>query len=257
MKKRIYYLLTFLILIATNGFCSSQWSKSAPAGTTSISDLDYNIATINNEAVDRLLSNYRRGAKITYNSIADFTVAAGEIVCSNSDGSVRRFRKNTSALTSNWTVTTNGLDAGVEAISTTYYVYAVADVDAETFTMLVSTSATAPTGATYYKKLGSFYNNSSSNIEQIVNDDSVVSVGSGTLSNGGTIPLPTGFSDSECKWTVGVGDVTYIADQHSTYYGVKATVNSSRVVTVSSSLLPATGQTEVRGDCNYLIMCNR
>jgi hypothetical protein len=36
---------------------------------------------------------------------------------------------------------------------------------------MVSLSNTAPTGATYYCKLGSFYNDSSGNITQITNDN--------------------------------------------------------------------------------------
>jgi hypothetical protein len=48
-----------------------------------------------------------------------------------------------------------------------YHVYAVANANATTFTGICSASASAPTGAsyTYFRYLGSFYNNSADNIE--------------------------------------------------------------------------------------------
>ena len=68
--------------------------------------------------------------------------------------------------TANTTVTWADIDTGAEAASTTYYVYAVADADATTATFMVSANSSTPTGATYYKKIGSFYNDSSSNIDR-------------------------------------------------------------------------------------------
>jgi hypothetical protein len=76
-------------------------------------------------------------------------------------------RANTSATTVTWA----NIDTGAEAISSTYYLWAVADADATTFTVMISLSNTAPTGATYYRKLGSFYNDASGNITQITNDN--------------------------------------------------------------------------------------
>jgi len=49
----------------------------------------------------------------------------------------------------------HGLDAGSLAANTTYYVYATADVDGVTSpTILLSTSASAPAGATNYRRVG-------------------------------------------------------------------------------------------------------
>ena len=47
--------------------------------------------------------------------------------------------------------------------------YAVADTDATTCTFLISTSSSAPTGATYYRKIGYFYNNSDGDITNVGN----------------------------------------------------------------------------------------
>jgi hypothetical protein len=88
------------------------------------------------------------------------TIDAGSIVCSNVDGSVLRTRSNTASVTVTWA----NIDTGSEAGSTTYYVYAVADADLATFTAKISLSATVPTGVTYYRLLGSFYNDASSNV---------------------------------------------------------------------------------------------
>ena len=162
--KRITVLLAMLICF--NAWGADEWDKSDPAGSESPSDLD-SLITTNNEVIDRLLKNYQEGAKISYASASTLTVATGEVVCSNSTGALRKFRSNTSAVTVIWGM----IDTGAEASSTTYYLYAVADADATTFTVEISLSSSAPTGATYYARLGSFYNNSDSDIEQISNDN--------------------------------------------------------------------------------------
>ena len=89
-------------------------------------------------------------------------MTAGEIVCSNTAGTIRRTRSNTS----NTTVTWADIDTGAEASSTKYYMYGACDADATTFTLTFSTNSTTPSGATYYLKLGSFFNNSSSDIDR-------------------------------------------------------------------------------------------
>jgi len=255
MKKLI--LLIMVLLISLNAYSADQWTKTSPSGSSNLSDLDTNIGA-NNEALDRLLSNYRNNVRISYNNVASVSISAGEIVCSNVDGSVRRFRKNTSSITSTWVVGTNGLDAGSESSSTTYYVYAVADADAETFTILISTNSSAPTGATYYKRLGSFYNNSSSNIEQVMNDSGLYIV-TGTVSNGGTISLPAGFSESQCSWFVSsynarIYDSSGNGGCESTLT-IYSYVNSSRVYTGSTSGSCRSYSNTFSG--NYIMICNK
>jgi hypothetical protein len=233
--KKLALALILTMAFQPLGFSASEWDKAKPAGTDDRSDID-TIIQVNNEATDRLLSNYRRGASISYSSEAQITVDVGEVVCSNAAGTVRKFRANTTVTTVTWA----DIDTGSEANSTTYYVYAVADADATTATFKISASSTTPTGATYYKRLGSFYNNSSGNIESITNDGEVaVSTGptndftapasynqgpddtgtfyylvigkdasgtiriiSGHAAAGATIPLPSGCAQADCSWIV-------------------------------------------------------
>ena len=152
--------------MSSNVYSADQWTKANPTGATNLSDLDASI-TANNAALDRLLIEYRGSAKIEYASTSTITVTSGQVACSNSAGSVVRWRRNTSDTTVSWTM----LDTSSEAASTTYYLWAVADTDVATFTVTISTSSSAPSGKTYYAKLGQFYNNSSSNI---VNDDTLI-----------------------------------------------------------------------------------
>jgi hypothetical protein len=65
------------------------------------------------------------------------------------------------------------LDAGNAAISTIYNVFAVADANATTFTGICSTAtpAVGPAGVTYFRYLGSFYNNSVDNIDILLDGE--------------------------------------------------------------------------------------
>ena len=168
--KRLILVFLILGLLAGRVYGADEWSKDEPLGTRNVSDLDYYLG-INNEAVDRMTANYRKGAKITYASASTITVGIGEIMCSNAAGTLRKMRKNTAATTVAWT----DIDTGAEANSTDYYLYSICDTDAETFTVIISANSSTPQGGqTYYKRLGSFYNDGSGDIlndETIVNDD--------------------------------------------------------------------------------------
>jgi hypothetical protein len=156
-------IIALLVLFCQGeSFGLSEWLKNEPAGTRSVSDID-DYVTANNEAIDRLMTHGRFGCQLTYASVSTLTVGIGSVVCSNSAGTVRRTRSNSSTTTVNW----DNIDTGAEEASTTYYVYAVADADAATFTIKISKSSSAPTGVTYYFKLGSFYKNSGSDIEYV------------------------------------------------------------------------------------------
>jgi hypothetical protein len=142
-----------------------EWSKADPQGSRGASDIDAYVAA-NNSALDRYLAYGRHDCKLSYASESTITVGAGSIVCSNSTGEVRRMRANTTATTVSW----SDIDTGSENDSTTYYLWAIGDADTTTFTVKISLSSTAPGSSTYYKRLGSFYNDADSNITQIVDD---------------------------------------------------------------------------------------
>ena len=251
MKKLLVLLMSFGLVFSV--YSSDQWTKANPTGATNLSDLDASI-TANNAALDRLLIEYRGSAKIEYASTSTITVTSGQVACSNSAGSVVRWRRNTSDTTVSWTM----LDTSSEVASTTYYLWAVADTDVATFTVTISTSSTAPSGKTYYAKLGQFYNNSSSNIlddNTLINDNDnllKVSIGTGTVANGGTIPLPSGYTHSQCKWTVSVNTLNHYDRDWAGTITHECSVNSSRVVTIYGYNSNYGGY--VYGTVNYIII---
>ena len=93
---------------------------------------------------------------VTKASSSTLSVSAGAIAIKNSGQTNRLLRRTTSATT----VTSSNLDTGSMADDTYYYVYAVADSAATTFTVKFSASSTAPTGLTNFELIGWFYNES-------------------------------------------------------------------------------------------------
>ena len=168
MRKICISILILCLFFINTAFAVDNWTPANPAGGSQAADIDANVIA-NNNAVDRLFSYYRIGCNISYASASTVSVAAGSVVCSDTAGTTRKLRANTTATTVTWT----NIDTGSEAASTTYYVYAIGDTDAATFTIVVSTNASTPGGTShdYYKRLGSFYNDASSNITTVTNDD--------------------------------------------------------------------------------------
>jgi hypothetical protein len=113
------------------------------------------------DSIKNLLKNYRRGCEVEYKDAVEIYVRSGEITLYDASGN-SAFRVNTADTNVGWA----NIDTGSEANSTIYYVYAVADASGTTFTVVISTNATTPTGATYYKKIGSFNNNGSGDIDR-------------------------------------------------------------------------------------------
>lgn len=170
MKKLISILI--MLAICSHAFAANQWyqgSNTAPLiGTTKINDIDTASQNYAFDPLDRLLSNYQRNMALVYASASTLTASAGEVVVADSSGNVKLMLKNTAGTTVTWAM----IDTGAEAPSTTYYVYAKATTTADTTAgYVISTNATTPSGVTYYKKLGSFYNNADSNIASIINDN--------------------------------------------------------------------------------------
>lgn len=128
-------------------------------------------------------------------------------------------QQNTAATTVDWSM----IDTGAEEDGKTYYLYGyqatVTDTD---FDIAISLSSSAPTGITYYERLGYFYNNSSGNIEQIVNDNAeidtdvlikawVVANGSGTIADDYNVTsiTDTGVGKYTITWDVDFVDTNY------------------------------------------------
>lgn len=214
MRQYIKLILALVFLLApVNGWCVSQWVKSAAPATGD--NLTAWPAKVNAQwsILDTELANYRQGYNLTYSSGSTIVASSGEVVVSNSLGTLRLFLRN--AASSN--ITFSNIDTGAEASATIYYIYAGTSTATDAAaTFYISTSSTAPSGVTYYKRLGSFYNDSSSNITRINNDHIWNEVG-----------------EKESK-TV---DVTYqaITDGYVSYEGTLVTGNQVVLYTDSSS----------------------
>ena len=74
-----------------------------------------------------------------------------------------------------------------------------------------------------------------------------VSVLTGTIANGNTIPLPSGFTEDQCHWMVGVGTINTVHGDHNAAHQVTFTASSSRVVTTSGIGIGS-------GVANYIII---
>lgn len=121
------------------------------------------------ESLKNLLLSYRRGCNIKPDSATQFTVQAGEISIPDSSLNVK-WRRNTTSVTVTWA----DIDTGAEESSKRYYVHAVADSSGVNFTVLISLSSTAPTGATNFKLIGSFYNDSGGDITDVMDIDLLI-----------------------------------------------------------------------------------
>lgn len=156
-------LALMLVILPAQAHAVTQWSKTVLPATGDNLTAWPTAVNAQWSILDTLVSNYRKGQALVYSSASTLIVSAGEVVVSNSLGTLRIFLQNTS----NSNVTFANIDTGPEASGTTYYVYCgTSSATASTCTYYVSLSSSAPSGVTYYKKLGSFYNNSSSDIDQ-------------------------------------------------------------------------------------------
>lgn len=233
--KRLFLVL--LMLLTCGVANAAQWQNAGTAqlpGTLNVSDVDYNTQNYVTGPLDRLLADYREGMILQYSSASQITVTAGQVMVANSDASTRLVMKTSSATTVTWA----DIDTGAEAGSTTYYVYAIAATSAsETATFKISASSTAPTGQTYYAKIGTFYNDASSNITLIMPNNvyPAIAISTGTVSNGATIPLPDGYVQSQCSWQVALSSFNYGIGAGPNHPAVQAsaTVDANRVVSVS------------------------
>lgn len=165
MKKFLVVLVLSVFLVFNYSYGVTDWlqgtSTDSIQGTDSPSDIDTLLANYATDPLDRLLSHYIYGCTLTRASTSTVTVGIGEVVCLNAADTIHRFRKNTATVT---VTMPDDLDTGSEEASTWYEIYAVADADATTFTCKLVKQGNTPTGITYYRYLGSVYNDSGNNL---------------------------------------------------------------------------------------------
>lgn len=157
-----------------------SFPASIPVFTTLVDDVDFILAADQNDPNDVItaiatmlgavgaaqsystdvldfLAN-KQAPIVTKASASTLSVSAGAIVIKNAAQSKRYLKRNTGAVT----ITAANIDTGAMADDTYYYVYAIGDAAATTFTVVFSTSATNPAVASgvIYELIGWFYNES-------------------------------------------------------------------------------------------------
>ena len=94
-----------------------------------------------------------------------------------------------------------------------------------------------------------------------VSSTSGVSILTGTISHGGTIPLPSGYSEGQCRWMVSMNNDNPSNTAWDWQEGVSSdhihsycSANGTRVVTCYRTALNETGTQTYNGTANYIII---
>lgn len=254
MKKLLSYIVLFGLL-SQPAYSASQWTKGDPQGTEASGTID-DIIRINQAALDRLVINYKRGLGVNYVSANALSVLAGELAIPNAAGSIVRWRRTTTATSVTW----SDIDTGAEASDDDYYLYAVADADATDMTFKISASSSAPSGATYYRKIATFDNVSGSitNVKSLRPDDGTdhadVVKGWVNFDGSGTVTINDQYNvssvtdnatgDYTVNWTTAFANANYaVAGSCQTQTSDGA---ASRVVVIAAGTSPTTSSVRIR-----------
>ena len=88
-----------------------------------------------------------------------------------------------------------------------------------------------------------------------------VSVLTGTISHGGTIPLPSGYSEGQCRWMVSVNNDNpssstwdWQSSGYNDHVHTYCSANGTRVVTCYRTVFSETGTQTHNGTANYIII---
>jgi len=93
-----------------------------------------------------------------------------------------------------------------------------------------------------------------------ISSSSGVAILTGTIANGGTIPLPSGFSESQCKWIVSMDNSNSASTAWDWQEGVSSNhiyhrcYTTGRVVTATTTVLNETGNVTYGATANYIII---
>ena len=93
-----------------------------------------------------------------------------------------------------------------------------------------------------------------------VSSSSGVAILTGTIANGGTIPLPSGFSEEQCKWMVSIDNSNSNGTSWDWQEGISSNhiyqrcYTTGRVVTATTTVLNETGSITFPATANYMII---
>lgn len=86
-------------------------------------------------------------------------------------------------------------------------------------------------------------------MQNSINTKSDVYIAAGTVSNGATIPLPSGYSRSQCKYAIWYQTYSYTFDNYTT---------SDITIAFSASVVQSSGKVTCSGrsnnGCGYLVV---
>lgn len=158
----MWKLLLVLLLITPSAW-AGQWragtGEQTILGTSNAALIGFNSYNSIVQPLDNYISN-KCDEYLQYASSSTLTVVSGTCVVSNSGGTIRLILLDST----NTTLTSANLDTGSLTASTTYYVYSTAATNSSTSsTYFISANMTAPSGQTYYYKIGSFSTDSNTN----------------------------------------------------------------------------------------------
>ncbi len=247
------------ILLALMMVSSPAWANQWRAGTgentilgsSNASDIDANSYNSIVKPLDNLLSTYCN-EYLTYTSSSTLTVSAGSVVVSNSAGTIRLMLQDSAATV----ISSANLDSGAFASGTTYYVYATAATNAATAsTYFISTSNTAPSGQTYYYKIGSFIMDGSTHITTIANAYNDTHMGTWTSKTSGTIyqALTDGIVISYISGYIGNGETFSVVSDSSS---APSTVRCSATTPSSTTAFSTSCNVPVRRGDYYQVTEN-
>lgn len=98
-------------------------------------------------------------------------------------------------------------------------------------------------------------------LDTSVSSTSGVSILTGTVANGGTIPLPSGYSEGQCRWMVSMNNDNPSNTAWDWQEGVSSdhihsycSANGTRVVTCYRTVVNETGTQTHNGTANYIII---
>ena len=188
-----------------------------------------------------------RSVNISYASVTSLTVNFGNLVVNSVAGNSIAIN-NSSAYTLNLSTNSlpNGLDTGSLIASTYYYVFAIYNSTTSSVATLSSLSPTAPTlptGYTYFRLIGLFRTNSSSQIDALYNQNGRA-VNLGQTANVVVTTQSTQASNKYWSGSVAYAPYQYVDKAFLRFSLVGASTTQTANVVISNIAAGSTGPTQ-------------